>query len=347
MNLPNPLDFVTRTLDANGGLTERDGDDVNVLLPLDLAARLSVPDLVALRPDDTATWGLGSPLLESLVEIERSKVPFATAASGLLPPRPSGARALAEAFVIRNGVASIRAVEAGFAWYAVVAVAWTMEADERYEGVEIGGISAEDGARPPVALHDDPDLATQDPIDPGKLEDLGPWIRRLASELEAPGPSMALTARRHVREHERIAAYYADLIAEARRPSRKVDPEAIAAKVAHLLAERDARLGDLVHRYAPRVSSRLAGLLLLSVPVVRVTLVARRRKASRDLVLRLVSGARQLDHLPCAGCLGWIAGGIALCDARLHELCERCVPESSGRPACPACGDVSRTTPAR
>lgn len=323
----DPVAFVSDALSAAGAWV----DGGQALLPDALAARLGVTDVVELD-----ACGFGSALLDGLVELERARVVRAGAASSLLPPRPAHARALAEAFPIRNGVSAVRDVTPGFATYAVLALAWSVESDERHEGVDVGTIALEDAALPTAPLHVDPDLAAQD-ADVDAPAGLTAALLRLAPTLVSADEPIGLVRRRHAREHGRISAYYADLVAEARRPSRRVDPAAIAAKVAHLLSERDARLADLGLRYAPRVSARVASVLLLSVPVVRVTVTARRRKGERALTLRLPAGSRALDRPACAGCGGWAHAGVALCDDQLHLLCERCVPEAVGRPACAAC----------
>jgi hypothetical protein len=48
-------------------------------------------------------------------------------------------------------------------------------------------------------------------------------------------------------------------------------------------------------------------------------------------------GAHELDQIACEGC-GDEVRGIALCDAALHMLCERCAPSSQVRRPCPVCG---------
>jgi hypothetical protein len=133
-----------------------------------------------------------------------------------------------------------------------------------------------------------------------------------------------------------MAEYYAAMVAEARAPRRRVDAAAVEAKVKHLEAERDSRLRDLAERFTLRVHARLAAALWVAVPVVHVRLRVRRRKGERELALRLPAGAHGFDRLPCEGCAS-TTERPALCDERLHVLCETCVPQATGRPRCPAC----------
>ncbi|MSP63777.1 MAG: hypothetical protein EXR72_26215 [Myxococcales bacterium] len=143
-------------------------------------------------------------------------------------------------------------------------------------------------------------------------------------------------ARRLTRDHARIVEYFAALIAEARTPRRTTAPEAIVAKLGQLVAERDAKVSDLATRYAVRVSLAPAAVVCATARTVNLTFRLRRRKAARDLVVRLPAGARSLDRPACDGCPATTARP-ALCDDRLHLLCEQCVPSAQGRPRCPAC----------
>ena len=107
-------------------------------------------------------------------------------------------------------------------------------------------------------------------------------------------------------------------------------------KVAHLVAERDAKLSDLPARFALRVQLSVVALVCARLPVVRLTLQVQRRKLTRELYVRLPAGAHALDRLACDGCPGTTARP-ALCDDRLHVLCEVCLPNAQGRPRCPVC----------
>lgn len=127
----------------------------------------------------------------------------------------------------------------------------------------------------------------------------------------------ALVARRLRRDHERISQYFEQLARDARAPRREVEPAAIAARLAHLEAERDAKLRALAERYRLRVKLEPLALLQLRVPTSCVRLGVRRRK--------LYGGDRGTTAQP------------VLCDDRLHVLCEGCAPLAQGRPSCAAC----------
>jgi hypothetical protein len=103
-----------------------------------------------------------------------------------------------------------------------------------------------------------------------------------------------------------------------------------------VLAERDARLRDVVLRYTARVEAAPVALVAARLPAVRVRVRARRRKAERELRVTLPAGAQALDLLGCDLC-GASTARPALCDDRLHVACERCVPQAQGRFTCAAC----------
>jgi len=345
--VPDPLGFTATALERLGGVTERQGDRLSVLLPDPAACTLGIADSVELTPHGeagTVACGLGSPLLEALVERARRAVPVSCGRPAVPPPSLGWARSLAENYLLRNGVSSVLKVELPRepAWYIQVAFAWSMQADERHEGLVVGTVHLEDGARPvgdlALASLEDP-TAGPEPASPAfDAARAAGWIARLGPAQVAPAVAdvLARTARRQARDHERIATYYAALVREASTPRRRIAPDALATKVAHLLAERDSRLADLAHRYAARIHFRVAGIAFLPLPAAQVTLLARRRKGERTLALRLPAGARALDRLPCDACGGWCSDP-ALCDERLHLLCETCLPVATGRPRCAAC----------
>lgn len=343
---PDPLGFALDALVLEGALVDRAGDRATVLLPPPVAGRLSLPEEVYLdvypeRPGDTPA-GLGSPLLEKLVGEARAVVPVAPARLDVEPPRPSHVRALAERFVIRNGVAEVLQVTSGAGHYLVASVEHVVEADDRREG-RLAVIAATDGAEPDAEL-----LAAMGPAADGarlvpcpdglSVGRAARWIALRADRAvrSAVVPVLAEIERRRQRDHSRIADYFAQLGAEARSPRRRADPAAIEAKLAHLTAERDKKMADLAPRYAARVTARIAALIALEVPAGIVEIRLRRRKAERRVHLRVPAGVHSVDRLACEAC-GMPAVKPAACDDAVHLLCEVCAPSAQGRVACPAC----------
>jgi hypothetical protein len=260
-------------------------------------------------------------------------------------PRPAHVRSLAERFVLRNGLVEIAQVTTGVARYAVAWIAYAVEADDRREGL-VRVVTSPDGGEPDEAVRARLDMVwhheclEQGASDVG-LGDAAPWVvaRAESAVRAAVMPLLSEIERRQARDHERIASYFAALIAEARAPRRRMEPAAVDAKVGHLLAERDKKLRDLGERFAARVHAALAAVAWVELPAAMISVRLRRRKASREIMLRVPAGAQSADRLACEGCTVPTGRPVA-CDERLHLLCEVCTPNAQGRVACTACGRI-------
>ncbi len=351
--LPDPVEYAADALQAVGALVDRDADGILAVLPRDLAAELGVGEECRLTPraregprDDLLVCGMGTPALERLASQLEGTTALASARLDAPPPRPRQVRALAERFAVRNAPAEPSEASAGPATYLVAWLAWSAEADDRYDGVVQTGICLGDLNAPDPGL-----LRLADPLseafhlEPAALPLDAPALchaLRLAAErgaraLDEPLAGVrSLVERRLRRDHERIAEYFEGLARDARAPRRRIDPAAIEVKLAHLRAERDAKLRALSERYRLRVALAPLALLLVQVPTLRIRLRVRRRKLAGDLLLRLAPGASAFDPLACAACPGTTSRPL-LCDDRLHVLCEACAPEAQGRPVCGAC----------
>lgn len=346
--LPSPLDFVVEALAEAGALAERDDARAVALLPAQLAAEIEVPEecALALYPDrdGDVACGLGSTLIERLIARARGRPVSTSVRLAADPPRPAHVRAAADRFVLRNGLCEPGQVSTGTAVYVAASVAYGVEADDRREGLVRVVVNAHDGGEPDAAVGAHLDLAWPSALvlpstvslsTDGRAAD---WIALRAEQAVrvAVQPLLGEVERRHARDHDRIVSYFADLIAEARAPRRRADPKAVEAKVAHLVAERNAKLEALPGRFAAKVTCSVAALVSAEVPAALVSLRLRRRKEARDIVVRLPAGASSLDRLTCEAC-GAATARPAACDDRMHLLCEACAPNAQGRIACPAC----------
>jgi hypothetical protein len=348
--IPDVLAFASDALTARGALVEASDDGHLVVLPPALAKELALPEACTLsatgrEAPDVAACAIGSPLLDRLGEALRVRVPFAALASGADAPRAGQARALAERFVIRNAVFEITGVSPADAPYVVAWFAWRAEADDRYDGTFGVAVHAESASEPDAAI-----VALADPrrqasgLTPGLFAPSPPGdsvVERIAQRAttrarSAIARARTAVARRHERDHRRIDEYFAALARDTMAPKRRIERAAIERKLAHLASEREAKLRDLLQRYALRVSLEPIALVALSVPTARVQLRVRRRKREGELVLRLPATAASLDWLACATC-GGTTPRPAVCDDALHLLCEECAPQAQGRPHCGAC----------
>lgn len=351
--LPDPVEFAADALVDAGAVVERDADGWLALLPGELAQELGIGEecrLVARAPDaaraDLLVCGLGTPLLERLASRFEGAHALASARLEVEPPRAAQARALLERFDVRNAPLALGDVSPGAATYLVAWLGWSAEADDRYDGIVQTSVCLDDAGAADPGL-----LALADPVgaaarlravrltvDPEALRrGLSLASARAEPALDAPLANVrSLVARRLRRDHERIAEYFEQLARDARAARRRVAPAVVEAKLAHLLAERDAKLRALAERYRLRVSLAPIALLLLEVPTLRLRLRVRRRKLEGELRLRLAPGASAFDRLACTACSGATSRPV-VCDDRLHVLCEVCAPSAQGRPNCAAC----------
>ncbi len=351
--LPDPVEYAADALLAAGALVEREADEWIALLPEELARELGVSEscrLVSRGEDpprgDLLPCGMGAPALERLATRGEGTAAVATARLAVEAPRPSQARALAGRFAVRNAPSEAAEPIPTLASYLVSWLAWSAEADDRYDGLVRTAVCLDDWGAPDPGL-----LELADPLgDPARFRpgaaladraDLRRGLELSAARADASlqaslAEVRALVARRLRRDHERITEYFEQLGRDARAPRRKVEPAVIAAKLAHLAAERDAKLRALRERYRLRVRLEPIALLQLAVPTLRICLRVRRRKLEGELWLRLAPGAAALDQLACAACAAATARP-AVCDDGLHILCEICAPLAHGRPSCAAC----------
>lgn len=350
------LGFVADALEASDALVERRGDGIEAILPREVTAWSGLPEFasLALASESTAhiACGVGTPVLERILSRHRDVLCAADAVFDGDLPRANHARALAERFVVRNGVTQVGDTRTGREVYVLARGLWRAEADDRHEGLVEACVASSDGAVPDGAFVEAAEgaalrgeargAAIETALAP---EVLGVVRRALDDALRAAVSHVADSgARRHARDHARIDEYFAGMLSEARSPRRKIDASAIRAKCDQLVAERDARLRDLEPRYALASTLRIATVLRIDTPAVRVELRIRRRKVERTIVLRVPSGSLSLDAPPCAAC-SRPTQRPAVCDDALHLLCETCAPAAQGRLACQACRHPPGTMP--
>ena len=350
--VPDPVTFVASALAARGALVEREADEALAIIPPELARALDIPEEARLSSQAGASGriecGLGAPLLEKLVADACAAVPIVSVELGDPPQRPERAIAAAGRFAVRNGVHEVVGTAPGTATYVLAAISYVAEADDRYQGLFEVMFDAATGSEPDAALADRLDLRRADPLRAAVPVDVS--RERAADILLARAEHYLRTrmagitggvARRRDREHTRIAEYFEAMMTESSAPRRAVAPDAIAAKLERLRAERDAKLADLASRYAVRISFSAAAVVFARVPVTRVELRLRRRKQARALTLQLPVAASAADLLACEACPDLTSHPL-LCDDALHVLCERCAPSAIGRPRCRACRSLAR-----
>ena len=258
---------------------------------------------------------------------------------GHQPPRRR--KAIAAKIVLRNGLLDVIDVAVGEELYLSASFSVVAEADDRYETLFQVVLRPDGAGAPDEAL-----AALLDPrrtvhrltsIGAEPIADLTPLVPRAHAAADDLLTAFQDAVRRRLdRDRARLEEYFTSLIADARTPRRSVPEAAIAAKLAHLEAERDQKLRDLGPRYAIKATVTPAAFVCARIPAARVRLRARRRKAEGEIIVVVPADVRSPDRLACAACHRTTLRPIA-CDDRLHLLCEACCPAAQGRPQCRPC----------
>lgn len=158
--------------------------------------------------------------------------------------------------------------------------------------------------------------------------------------------------RRLIRDQDRLHRYHNDLHHEAMRravvlpagdPKRQREEQRGEA----IKREYHAKLDDLARQYATRVTVEWVQTLELVMPVHRLSVQIRRRKADRTMALDWNPLVRRLEPPPCEATFG-LERPRLVCDDALHLVvaagmgpcggCGRAYCRACHRSACPKCG---------
>jgi hypothetical protein len=158
---------------------------------------------------------------------------------------------------------------------------------------------------------------------------------------EAIAPFLRAMRRRLERDRNRVHAYHDDLrnaalsrlgaLAEADGERAKADRRRETLRVEAIEREYRAKLDDLRHNYALRVTVEWVQALTLYVPVQRLDVLIRRRKGERMIRLDWHPLVKAAELPLCEAGLGTERTRL-VCDDKLH-LTE---PDAQG--PCPSCG---------
>jgi hypothetical protein len=358
--------FVRALLAEEGGLVEPvEPDGLEVLTTPSMQHALGVGEFCRLGFGATLPEGAVRVGIESdwLSRFDRVLGPRGRWSRKILVPparkAPDAEAVLARTLVLDNATA--RLVDAAPAWtrYLVLDFRITALSDEKREGTcrlalnlatgamaesqfdRVGSwIDQENIEAPPG------DIAAEMALPPDweaalvteRMRRALPW--RAESQL---APFVEGLQRRLARDLDRLHAYHNDLHREALRRSAQAGAADIVAqrealRVAAIAQEYRAKLSDLAHKYALRISANWVQTQELVMPVHRLTVQVRRRKAERTLIMDWNTYARRLEPPPCEASFSAERPRL-VCDAALHLLapsglapCDAC-----NRPYCRAC----------
>jgi hypothetical protein len=354
--------FVAALLAAEGALVEPiEPDGLEALVSPSLQQALGVGELCrfgfgATLPDGAQRVGIESDWLVRFARVlgERGRWDRRVLDHGVRKV-PDAERLLDQELTLEN--ATFRLLDSASAWtrHLLLSFRYTALSDEKREGTQCLAINLATGAMPealPQRLADWPDdgvdatlpegVALPPDWDHARLVDRVrlalPW--RVET---AVAPFVAGLRRRLARDLDRLHSYHNDLHREA--ALRAAQPGADAAvrqreqlRIAAIAQEYRAKLDDLGHKYALRVTVDWVQTLELVSPVHRLNVQIRRRKAERTIAMDWNPLLRRLETPPDEA--GWSMERPRLvCDDALHLVaaaglgpCAAC-----GRPYCRAC----------
>ena len=289
---------------------------------------------------------------------ERQLVLPAAAAPGDLERR------LEAALDLGNAIWRLRGAAPAWTRCLLLAFRYTATSDERREGLVWLGFNAATGAvlgddlvaRLRRVLVDEPQWAAVDPAvraEAGGTLDAGMLAERMRgavdhlvrADLE---PFLRAMRRRLDRDSARVHTYHDDLrrgalakvcaLQSAAGDKAEAGRKREAMRVAAIEREYAAKLDDLRHNYALRVTVDWVQGLVLYAPVHRCEVLIKRRKGERIVTIDWHPAARMMEPALCE----WGAGldrARLVCDEQLHltDPAGQAPCRSCGKPWCRAC----------
>jgi hypothetical protein len=358
-------DFVAEVLELEGAAVEPvEPDGLEVLAPAALGAAMGWPELARLGfgaelPHAAIPIGLEGDWLDRFGALlgERGRraerqltLPASTAQ--LADPE----RVLDRALDLPNAVWRFHAATATWTRCLLLTFRYTALSDEKREGLVWLGFNLGTGAvldevfeRLRPSLSGEADWQAPEPevrLAAGPGWDVATLERRVRPLLEtrvreALSPFLRAMRARLERDRNRVHLYHDDLRAASLKKlaaidgatGEKADAERRRETLRVTAIEREyrAKLDDLRHNYALRVTVDWVQALELYLPVQRIDVQVRRRKGERLIRLDWHRMARLTEPPPCDWGLGLDRVRL-VCDDKLH------LTEPAGQAPCGACG---------
>jgi hypothetical protein len=358
-------DFVAELLERKGAAIEVvDPDALEVLAPAVLQKAMGWPELTRLgfgteRPHGAIAIGLDGDWLDRFGALlgDEGRWSEREVRHTVAVPAPSDPeRVLDRALDLPNAVWRFQGMTATWTRCLLLAFRYMAVSDEKREGLIWLGFNLGTGAvvsdilarlRPALAQMPNwqaPDSTTRRATGPAwSAVTLEARVRPLLDQQvrQSMEPFVRAMRRRLERDRNRVHAYHNDLRnsslkrltalglvegdrAEADRRREKLRVEAIER-------EYRAKLDDLRHNYALRVTVEWVQALDLYVPVQRFDVLIRRRKGERLVRLDWHPLVKMAEPPVCEAGLGRDRVRL-VCDHKLH------LTEPAGQAPCPSCG---------
>jgi hypothetical protein len=359
-------DFVAGVLERRGAAVEPvEADGLEVLAPEPLRRAMGWPELARLRFGSRATdqairIGLEGDWLDrfgALLDEHGRWAERQLALTGRALAAPGDAeRILDRALDLPNAVWRFQGSTATFTRCLLLGFRYTALSDEKREGLIWLGFNLATGAvidellarLRPVLLQE----ACWEAPEPAVRVAAGPpWQAALLEARVRPlldhrvrqdlEPFLRSMRRRLARDRNRVHAYHDDLrsaslkristLAGAEGEKADNDRRRESLRVAAIEREYHAKLDDLRHNYALRVTVEWVQALELYLPVHRFNVLIRRRKGERLIQLDWHPLARLSEPPPCDSGPGLDRVRL-VCDEQLH------LTEPAGQAPCSSCG---------
>jgi hypothetical protein len=377
-------DFVADLLERNGAAVDAlDPDGLEVLAPAPLQKAMGWPELARLgfgasRAHGAIPIGLEGDWLDRFGALlgDEGRWSERQVRPTIAVPAPSEPeRMLDRALDLPNAIWRFQGMTATWTRCLMLAFRYTAVSDEKREGLIWLGFNLGTGAvvngilarlRLALAQMPDwqaPDRATRVAAGPAcNRATLEARLRPLLDQhaRDSIEPFLRAMRRRLERDRNRVHAYHDDLrTAALKRLAALVRPEGDQAKadrrretlrVEAIEREYRAKLDDLRHNYALRVTVEWIQALDLYVPVQRFDVLIRRRKGERVVRLDWHPLVKMAEAPLCEAGLGLDRVRL-VCDDKLHltDLAGQAPCPSCGKPfcracspaACPRCGQAS------
>jgi hypothetical protein len=359
-------DFVADLFDSEGAAVEPvEPDGLDVLAPEPLRAAMGWSELARLGfgpqlPSGAMPIGLEGDWLERFGAVLGERGRFAErqlVLPGTVAPPSDPERRLDGALDLRNAVWRLRDAKPAWTRCLLLAFRYTAISDERREGLIWLGFNAGTGAAldgdivgrlrqllagdmewraPDAGLRGEAGQACDAPMlaerARGRLEyhvrhDLEPFLRAMRRRLD--------------RDCGRVHAYHDDLrraaqmklagLRSASGDKAESDRKRETMRVAAIEREYAAKLDDLRHNYALRVTVDWVQGLVLFAPVHRYEVLIKRRKGQRIVAIDWHPAVRMMEPPLCDWGHG-LERARLVCDDRLH------LTDLDGQAPCPSCG---------
>jgi hypothetical protein len=359
-------EFVADLLDSQGAAIEPvEPDGLDVLAPEPLRAAMGWPELARLGfgaqlQPGAMPVGLEGDWLDRFGTLLGDRGRFAERQFVLpAPVAPPGdpERRLDGALDLRNAIWRLRDAKPAWTRCLLLAFRYTAISDERREGLIWLGFNTGTGA----VLDDDmverlrrllagdmewwaPDPSVRAEAGPGcdasmLAERTRAWLDHLVRrDLD---PFLRAMRRRLERDCARVHEYHDDLrrsaltklagLQSATGDKAEADRKRESMRVAAIEREYAAKLDDLRHNFALRVTVEWVQGLILFAPVHRYEVLIKRRKGERIVAIDWHPAVRMMESPLCDWGLG-LERARLVCDDHLH------LTDLAGQAPCPSCG---------